>query len=33
VFNGPALIAAQVDAQGLPDELTGAALAGSDPLR
>jgi glycine/D-amino acid oxidase-like deaminating enzyme len=33
VFNGPALIAAQVDAHGLPAELTGAALAGGGPLR
>ena len=32
-FNGPALIAAQVDAHGLPAELTGAALAGGGPLR
>jgi len=33
VFKGPALIAAQVDAHGLPAELTGAALAGGGPLR
>ena len=32
-FNGPTLIAAQVDAHGLPAELTGAALAGGGPLR
>jgi indolepyruvate decarboxylase len=33
VFDGPAVIAAEVDAHGLPDELTGAALASSGPLR
>ena len=32
-FNGPTLIAAQVDAHGLPAKLTGAALAGGGPLR
>jgi phage FluMu gp28-like protein len=31
--NGPALIAAQMDAHGLPAELTGAALARGGPLR
>ena len=33
VFNAPTLIAAQVDAHGLPAKLTGAALAGGGPLR
>ena len=31
--SGPTLIAAQVDAHGLPAKLTGAALAGGGPLR